>query len=50
MEYGVFDRWYASLPGPTYPNRLFAYSGTTLHFEMFNSIKVLQMVSFHHMM
>jgi phospholipase C len=26
----VCDRWYASVPGPTWPNRLFAMSGTSL--------------------
>jgi phospholipase C len=29
MEYAVFDQYYASLPGPTIPNRLFIHSGTT---------------------
>jgi phospholipase C len=29
MEFALFDHWYASHPGPTYPNRLFAYSGTS---------------------
>jgi phospholipase C len=29
MEFALFDRWFASHPGPTYPNRLFAYSGTS---------------------
>ncbi|KAJ3205197.1 hypothetical protein HDU67_008986 [Dinochytrium kinnereticum] len=27
-EYAVFDRWFSSVPGPTYPNRLFLYSAT----------------------
>lgn len=26
----VCDKWYSSLPGPTWPNRLFAHSGTSL--------------------
>src|SRR3954447_19071755 len=26
----VFDRWFASMPGPTWMNRLFAHSGTSL--------------------
>lgn len=26
----VFDRWFASMPGPTWMNRLFAHTGTTL--------------------
>lgn len=28
-EFGVFDRWFSSLPGPTHPNRLFVYSATS---------------------
>uniref|UniRef100_A0A0C9QTN8 TSA: Wollemia nobilis Ref_Wollemi_Transcript_10289_1948 transcribed RNA sequence n=1 Tax=Wollemia nobilis TaxID=56998 RepID=A0A0C9QTN8_9CONI len=28
-EFAVFDRWFSSLPGPTHPNRLFVYSGTS---------------------
>lgn len=28
-EYTVFDRWFASLPGPTQPNRLFVHAGTS---------------------
>jgi len=27
-NFTVCDRWFASLPGPTWPNRLFAHSGT----------------------
>jgi hypothetical protein len=27
-EFAVCDHWYASVPGPTYPNRLFAHAGT----------------------
>jgi phospholipase C len=31
----VCDHWFASLPGPTWPNRFFAHSGTSLgHFDM----------------
>ncbi|SEA29418.1 alkaline phosphatase family protein [Paraburkholderia sartisoli] len=26
----VCDRWFSSMPGPTWPNRLFVHSGTTL--------------------
>jgi phospholipase C len=26
----IFDRWFASMPGPTWMNRLFAHSGTSL--------------------
>eukprot|EP01089_Gocevia_fonbrunei_P020642 TRINITY_DN7737_c0_g1_i1.p1 TRINITY_DN7737_c0_g1~~TRINITY_DN7737_c0_g1_i1.p1 ORF type:complete len:527 (-),score=110.70 TRINITY_DN7737_c0_g1_i1:35-1615(-) len=29
LEYGVFDRWYSSIPGPTQPNRLFFHSATS---------------------
>jgi phospholipase C len=28
-QFTVCDRWFASLPGPTWPNRLFALSGTS---------------------
>lgn len=28
-EYAVFDRWFASIPGPTDPNRQYAMSGTS---------------------
>jgi len=28
-EYTVCDRWFSSLPGPTWPNRFFALSGTS---------------------
>lgn len=28
-NFAVFDRWYASLPGPTWPNRAFFHSGTS---------------------
>src|SRR3954451_24540942 len=27
-QYCVCDRWYASIPGDTWPNRLYAYTGT----------------------
>ncbi|XP_047331517.1 non-specific phospholipase C6-like [Impatiens glandulifera] len=34
-QFAVFDRWFSSIPGPTQPNRLFAYSassfGSTTH-------------------
>lgn len=29
QEYAVFDNWYSSIPGPTQPNRLMFYSGTS---------------------
>lgn len=29
-EFVICDRWFASVPGPTWPNRLFALSGTSL--------------------
>src|SRR6266851_736529 len=29
-EFAVCDHWFASLPGPTWPNRLFVHSGTSL--------------------
>uniref|UniRef100_A0A7N1A4N2 Uncharacterized protein n=1 Tax=Kalanchoe fedtschenkoi TaxID=63787 RepID=A0A7N1A4N2_KALFE len=28
-QFAVFDRWFSSIPGPTQPNRLFAYSATS---------------------
>jgi phospholipase C len=28
-EFGVCDNWYASIPGPTWPNRFFALAGTS---------------------
>eukprot|EP00940_MAST-03C_sp_MAST-3C-sp2_P001310 g1310.t1 len=28
-EYAIFDRFFASVPGPTFPNRLFCLSGTS---------------------
>ena len=29
-EFSICDRWFSSLPGPTWPNRLFAMTGTSL--------------------
>jgi phospholipase C len=29
-EFAVCDRWFSSLPGPTWPNRFFVHSGTSL--------------------
>lgn len=29
-HYTICDRWHSSIPGPTWPNRFFALSGTTL--------------------
>jgi phospholipase C len=29
-EYTVCDRWFSSMPGPTWPNRVFAHTGTSL--------------------
>ena len=29
-DFVVCDRWFSSLPGPTWPNRLFMHSGTSL--------------------
>jgi phospholipase C len=31
QQYAVCDRWFASLPGPTVPNRLFAHFGTSFN-------------------
>ena len=34
-QYAVCDRWFSSLPGPTWPNRFFVHSGTSLgHVDM----------------
>ena len=34
-EFAVCDRWFSSLPGPTWPNRFFVHSGTSLgHADM----------------
>ena len=27
-EFAVFDRWYTSFPGPSWPNHMFSYSAT----------------------
>ena len=38
-NYAVCDRWFSSLPGPTWPNRFFVHSGTSLgHVKMPNGI------------
>ena len=29
QEYAVCDRWFASIPGPTLPNRVFSHAGTS---------------------
>jgi phospholipase C len=29
-QYTVCDRWFSSLPGPTWPNRIFVHTGTSL--------------------
>lgn len=28
-EYALFDRWYSSIPGPTFPNRMYVLTGTS---------------------
>lgn len=38
QKYAVCDRWFASLPGPTVPNRLFAHFGTSFN-NVDNSMK-----------
>jgi phospholipase C len=38
-SFAVCDRWFSSLPGPTWPNRFFVHSGTSLgHVKMPNGI------------
>jgi phospholipase C len=29
QEYTIFDRWFASVPGPTQPNRLYSHLATS---------------------
>ncbi|KAJ0988823.1 hypothetical protein J5N97_007179 [Dioscorea zingiberensis] len=41
-EFAVFDRWYSSLPGPTQPNRLFLYSGTSHGATNHDILKILR--------
>jgi phospholipase C len=36
-QYTVCDRWFSSMPGPTWPNRVFAHTGTSLGYTT-NSI------------
>jgi phospholipase C len=37
--FAVCDRWFSSLPGPTWPNRFFVHSGTSLgHVKMPNGV------------
>jgi phospholipase C len=31
MQYAVCDHWFASVPGPTVPNRMFTHAGTSLN-------------------
>jgi phospholipase C len=37
-NFTVCDRWFSSMPGPTWPNRLFLYSGTSNGFTDMNAI------------
>jgi len=38
-SFAVCDRWFSSLPGPTWPNRFFVHSGTSLgHVKMPNGV------------
>ena len=40
QHFTVCDRWFSSLPGPTWPNRFFALTGTSRgQVAMFNSLK-----------
>ena len=39
QSFAVCDRWFSSLPGPTWPNRFFVHSGTSLgHVKMPNGV------------
>lgn len=37
-NFTICDRWFSSMPGPTWPNRLFLYSGTSLGFTDMNAL------------
>jgi phospholipase C len=38
-SFAICDRWFSSLPGPTWPNRFFVHSGTSLgHVKMPNGV------------
>jgi phospholipase C len=38
-SFAICDRWFSSLPGPTWPNRFFVHSGTSLgHVKMPNGL------------
>jgi len=37
-NFTVCDRWFSSMPGPTWPNRLFLYSGTSWGFTDMNTL------------
>ncbi|KAM0935932.1 putative phosphoesterase, alkaline-phosphatase-like, core domain superfamily [Dioscorea sansibarensis] len=41
-EFAVFDKWHSSLPGPTQPNRLFVYSGTSHGATNHDILKILR--------
>ncbi len=43
-EYGVCDRWFCSLPGPTWPNRLFSLTGTSDN-EVDNDIRFYDLLT-----
>lgn len=39
QSFAICDRWFSSLPGPTWPNRFFVHSGTSLgHVKMPNGV------------
>ena len=41
MQFGLIDHFHASIPGPTYPNRLFALSGTSWGYTENNNPQIL---------
>lgn len=61
QEFAVCDQWYASIPGPTWPNRLFAMGATSsglddtpskehiLEWEIFDGLKMVNGNFFHHL-
>jgi phospholipase C len=61
QEFAVCDQWYASIPGPTWPNRLFAMGATSsglddtpskdniLEWEIFDGLKMVKGNFFHHL-
>lgn len=46
LDFAVFDQWHSSIPGPTFPNRLFFLSGTSQgSFPTFNLNSTFNLLS-----